>query len=215
MTAPAQSLVATEVPTPALVPRLLRAVPSEPPYDDELDADPYADPADPGTDPYAGVVPLALSLPRAPGMPELDLPGLAMRPGPADPVDDGQSRRVEAELRRVFGRQRTPRAELPSPGPRAAAAVRLLLEVLVGDRPVRQISGWVSPRVLAGLDGRRPGRRDGFGRRPVVRSLRVTEPGDAVAEVSAVVDVGPRVRAVALRLEGLDGRWTVTALHVG
>jgi hypothetical protein len=33
--------------------------------------------------------------------------------------------------------------------------------------------------------------------------------------VSAVVDDGLRVRAVALRLEGLDGRWRVTALQIG
>jgi hypothetical protein len=63
-----------------------------------------------------------------------------------------------------------------------------------------------------------------------VRSVRVCEPADGVAEVSAVV-VGleavaatkgrtgaagrRRCRAVALRLEGVDGRWMMTALTMG
>lgn len=183
------------------LPRVLRAVPTDPPYD-EHDTD--------HTDPY---VPLALVLPGRVAPPTIDLPTFAP-PVDAGPTD-ADGRVVEAELRRLFGRRRTDRSELPAPAPRAAAAVRLLLEVVTGERPVRQVAGWVSPRVLAGLERRSPGQRTALGRRPMLRSLRVTEPAEAVAEVSAVVALGERVRAVALRLEGLDGRWTVTALHVG
>ena len=53
------------------------------------------------------------------------------------------------------------------------------------------------------------------GRRAVVRSVRVCEPADGVAEASAVVVDGGRVRAVAFRMVGLDGRWRVEALQVG
>jgi hypothetical protein len=49
----------------------------------------------------------------------------------------------------------------------------------------------------------------------VVRSVRVSEPHDGVAEVCAVVQQGPRCRAIALRLEGIDGRWQCTALQIG
>jgi hypothetical protein len=45
--------------------------------------------------------------------------------------------------------------------------------------------------------------------------VRVTEPADGVAEVSALVRRGLRVTAVALRLEGMDGRWQCTALELG
>ena len=108
---------------------------------------------------------------------------------------------------------RSPRASLPDPRPRAAAAVRVLLEVLAGDRPARQVSPWVSPKVLAGLEQRRaPGRR---ARHTLLRSVHVAEPVESVAEVTAVVRSGERFRAVALRLEGRDGRWLVTALRVG
>ena len=51
--------------------------------------------------------------------------------------------------------------------------------------------------------------------RPLVRSVHVSEPADGVAEACAVVDTGPRRRAVALRLEGMDGRWQCTALQLG
>jgi hypothetical protein len=201
MTAPAPQLDAVASPTPPRSPRLLRAVPTAPPYDD-----------DEALELVTAVVPLGLLIPGGSGG-TLDLPALARFAEDAEP--DAEERRVEAELRRLFGRQRTARADLPAPGPRAAAALRLLLEVVVGERPSRQVAGWVSPRVLAGLDQWSPRQRAGLGRRPVLRSVRVTEPAESVAEVSAVVLFGDRIRAVALRLEGLDGRWTVTALHVG
>jgi hypothetical protein len=48
-----------------------------------------------------------------------------------------------------------------------------------------------------------------------VRSLRVTQPADQVAELSATLQCGPRVRAVALRLEVRHGRWRCTRLEMG
>jgi hypothetical protein len=44
--------------------------------------------------------------------------------------------------------------------------------------------------------------------------LHLTEPVDGVVEACAVVDRGGRYQAIALRLEGLDGRWQCVALHV-
>ncbi|MFC6714722.1 Rv3235 family protein [Branchiibius cervicis] len=41
------------------------------------------------------------------------------------------------------------------------------------------------------------------------------EPADGVAEVCLVVQHEGRVRAVAARLSGVDGRWLVTALQIG
>jgi hypothetical protein len=45
-----------------------------------------------------------------------------------------------------------------------------------------------------------------------VSSTHVFEPADGVVEATAVVVGGPRARAVALRLEGWDGRWRCTRL---
>ena len=46
-------------------------------------------------------------------------------------------------------------------------------------------------------------------------SVHVCEPADGVAEVSTVFRRGGRARAVAFRLQGVDGRWRITALQVG
>jgi hypothetical protein len=46
-------------------------------------------------------------------------------------------------------------------------------------------------------------------------SVRICQPTDGVAEVSATVRSGARARAIAFRMEGVDGRWRVTALDIG
>jgi hypothetical protein len=106
--------------------------------------------------------------------------------------------------------------------------VQAIVEVLAGDRPLTQLVRWttteVYEEVTALLSARRPAGVHGqaSGRRAVdevvraaVSSVRLTEPADGVAEVAATVRRGRRTTAVALRLEGLDGRWQCTALEVG
>jgi hypothetical protein len=48
-----------------------------------------------------------------------------------------------------------------------------------------------------------------------VHSIHIIEPADGVAEIAAIVRVGERFRAMALRLEGLDGRWRCVRLQIG
>ena len=123
----------------------------------------------------------------------------------------------------VFGPQRTSRSDLPDPTEWAARMAHALLEVMTGLRPAPQVLRWTTPEVYAvvarrgALEARRgatgPGRRP---RHPVaVRRIRLCEPADGVAEAAVVVQHGPRVRAVALRLVGQDGKWRVSALQVG
>jgi hypothetical protein len=128
-------------------------------------------------------------------------------------------------------RRPTPVSELPEPRRWAAAFVVAALEVSTGRRPVSQLVRWSSDDVRAmlmhraGLAGaargypsitrlRAPSPTRAQGRTRV-RSIRAFEPADGVAEVSAVVVEHGRTRAVALRMEGLDGRWRVTALEIG
>jgi len=47
-----------------------------------------------------------------------------------------------------------------------------------------------------------------------IGSILVCEPRDGIVEATVVVRGRARVRAVALRLEGLDRRWRATAIHV-
>lgn len=120
------------------------------------------------------------------------------------------------------GRDRaTARACLPSPSLSAARLVQAVLEVLAGERPASQLVRWTDAEIYAWLQRRvaaapRPRPTAATPRhRAVLRSLRVCEPADGVAEATAVVRRGPRTSAVALRLEGLDGRWQCTALEFG
>ena len=89
---------------------------------------------------------------------------------------------------------------------------------MAGLRPPPQVSRWTSPEVYAALCRRAAvaARRGPASRRPaVVRRVLVQEPADGVVEACAVVIQHDRVRALALRMTGLDRRWVVTELSVG
>jgi len=112
------------------------------------------------------------------------------------------------------------RRRLPDPAPWARAFIQAALETRSGRRPASQLRGMATPAVLAGLS-RAGAQAAAAGSQPVVvvRSVRVDEPADAVAEVCAVISApereGPRFRAVAARLEGHQGRWCCVTLQVG
>ncbi|WP_226345191.1 Rv3235 family protein [Agilicoccus flavus] len=117
-----------------------------------------------------------------------------------------------------FGPVPTSTAELPSARDWAAWLTPALLQVACGARPAPQIMRHVSRDVYDSLVRRhsRAVRTRIAARRPVrIRAVLVSHPVDGVAEVSVVVDDAARTRALALRCEGLDGRWTVTALEIG
>jgi hypothetical protein len=47
-----------------------------------------------------------------------------------------------------------------------------------------------------------------------IGSTSVTQPRDGVIEAVVIVQGPARTRAVAMRLEGMDGRWRATSLAV-
>ncbi len=140
-----------------------------------------------------------------------------LEPKPARRRPRGKSRPPEDE----FGPRQTPRASLPEPKPWAGRLVQAIVEVTSGVRPVSQLVRWTTTDVYATVQRRiahtELSQRTPGGRRAgaIVRSIHVDEPADGVAEVCAVVQHGARCRAIALRLEGFDGRWQCTALQVG
>lgn len=111
-----------------------------------------------------------------------------------------------------MGVRMTASAALPPAERAATAMVRALLEVLSGTRALAQLRAHCAPDVFAGL-----GDAPMLGGRgvPHLLTTRVCEPADGVAEVSAVFRRSERVRAMALRLQGVDGRWRITALQMG
>lgn len=112
------------------------------------------------------------------------------------------------------------RRRLPDPAPWARQFVQVALEALNGRRPANQLQRMASPGVLAGV-ARVGARAAAAGAQPliIVRSVHVSEPADAVAEVCAVISrqEGDRIRfrAVAARLEGYTGHWRCVTLQVG
>jgi hypothetical protein len=185
--------------------RRLPAPACEPPYDDER---PGGGPAGPPPGAVQGTLALAFVLPN--GMPAAPSPppGLRLVPRPAA---DEDADAVD------FGPQPTSTAELPTARGWAARFVQAVIEVLAGDRPVSQLVRWTTTAVYDDLAALvvAPAAARAAAARGVVRSIHVAEPVDGVAEVAALVRRGARSTAVALRLEGLDGRWQCTALELG
>lgn len=110
------------------------------------------------------------------------------------------------------GVQHTSTSRLPAARQTAATLARALAEVLTGARPLSQLQNHCTPTVFAGLVKRTPMPGQGLAR---LQSAHVCQPADGVAEVAAVFRRGPRARALAFQLTGLDGRWRITALQVG
>jgi hypothetical protein len=108
------------------------------------------------------------------------------------------------------------RSDLPDPRDAGRRVLTTVLEVLAGRRPAAQLNAIAAARVAAAITGGRRPRWCQEGTAPiVVGAVRVCEPVDGVAEVSAVARRSGRAHAVAARLEGLDGRWRCTAVQIG
>jgi hypothetical protein len=88
---------------------------------------------------------------------------------------------------------------LESPGEWPQQFARLLAEALAGARPVRQILPWTSERAHGHLRRLMP--LFGGGQRPRVLRVIATRPTREVIEMTAIVSVGTRTRALAIRLE--------------
>lgn len=117
-----------------------------------------------------------------------------------------------------FDRRPTPIWQLPEPKQATARIAQVLIDVMVGQRPVSQLNSVTNAVVRADIlraVAALPLSASTARVRLQVVSVRVTTPGPTVVEASAVIRGTQRSRAMALRLEGLDGRWLCTALRVG
>lgn len=105
---------------------------------------------------------------------------------------------------------------------RSARFMQALVEVLSGERPVRQMAAWMAPDVYDQLNSRlmahaRSPRRPGAGRGAKIVSVHVAMVHDEAAEVAGRMVHRGRSRAVAVRLELQtthrgDQVWRCTAL---
>ncbi|GFG51682.1 hypothetical protein CQY20_10455 [Mycolicibacterium agri] len=112
-----------------------------------------------------------------------------------------------------------------APPPAAAsfadAALRRVLEVIDRRRPITQLRPLLTPRLLDMVFTQ--ARSSGPVKAAVLRRVRLrtaavdeNEPDQPVAaEVFATYTRGPRMRAIAGRIEVIDGRWRLVALQIG
>ncbi len=122
----------------------------------------------------------------------------------------------------IFGPQPTSSIDLPDPRDFTLRLVAGIIECVHGLREPGQFSRWLTEDVYRSVASR--SRLVGTGRankqlptsRPVfsLGSAIVSSPRVGVVVASVVVHAAPRVRAVAIRLEGFDYRWRATSFSM-
>jgi len=199
----------------ALTVRMLAIPDSAPPYDDEAGAGAPADPA------------AARMLPQPAGQ----APPSGRAPGRQTPAGRAPDRQAPAGQAPPAGRVSGPRpgavgspGRIPAPPPGwPGKFAQVLAETLAGARPPRQIAPWTTERARRHIQ--RLGPLLAAGEQPRVQRVVTFRPAADVVEMTVVVGVGPRVRALAVRLER-DGprqaspgrgaqaaRWVCTAVE--
>jgi hypothetical protein len=100
---------------------------------------------------------------------------------------------------------------------------QVVVEILAGVRPARQVFPWTTDRVRAQI--RHIGPVLAADRRPVIKRIVTSQPTARVVEMTVVVSSGTRSRALAMRLEhvgarqatpgrpGRSARWLCTELE--
>ena len=117
--------------------------------------------------------------------------------------------------------EHSPAGELPADnaGLWASQFAQVLAETLAGSRPAQQLTPWTTEQARRRI--RQLGPTLVADERPRVRRIVTSAPSQDVLELAAVVGFGPRVRALALRLERGETRpyrttgerWCCTAIE--
>jgi hypothetical protein len=120
------------------------------------------------------------------------------------------------------GSRPDPPDDSPRPDPAAgwpSQFAQVLAETLAGSRPAQQLTPWTTEQARRRI--RQLGPMLASDQRPRVRRVITSAPAAGVLEMTAVVGFGPRVRALALRLEHEQtrahrqgsSRWCCTAIE--
>lgn len=152
---------------------------------------------------------------------------LVAAPPSAPPYDDEPGtaptlRLVGAPIKTVpfndqdwLASERTPAALLPAAQGFARVVLQAVLEVAAGVRPLKQLQAETSTELYNRLVERLSARPRATGLRPdrgAIQTVHVQLRPEGIAEVCARVQHQGCMIAMALRIEGLDGRWKCTEL---
>jgi hypothetical protein len=147
-------------------------------------------------------------------LPDATAVRLVVVPDSAPPFDDGRAvspagRREPPEPLRAREPLGMSLPSAPEPGrdrgEKAAAArwpsqfAQVLAETLAGSRPQGQITPWTTDQARRLI--RQLGPMLAAGPVPRVRRVLASQPAEGVVEMTVVVGCGPRIRALAVRLE--------------
>ncbi len=134
------------------------------------------------------------------------LPGLAVVSPPAARAPAARARPLPPRPGQPSPRQPSPGQ--PSPGRPPAGGTwpsrfaQVLAETLAGARPPEQIAAWTTERARNRIGQLGP--LLATAHHPRVRRVLVASPASGVLEMTVIVGLGPRVRALAVRLERDD-----------
>jgi hypothetical protein len=186
--------VTRPLPDPVAI-RLCPVPDAAPPYDDEA-------PGEPGlgrADALAAAIVAALETGdrRRPAADARAEEGPQAGPRPPKPTPPTRPRGTASQA----GAGRRGDRGRPAPGPAdwPSRFAQVLAETLAGSRPPAQIAPWTTERARSHI--RRLGPLLTDGQRPLVQRVITSAPSAGVVEMSVVVGFGPRVRALAVRLE--------------
>ena len=107
-----------------------------------------------------------------------------------------------------FAPKPTSATDLPDINELTFQFIHSVVEIWAGRRTASQVQAMCHHLIFADLQ-RKAGQQKMIGR---VRKIKVTEPLDGICESTVTIRYGDRLRVVAIRFEGLDGRWLCTAL---
>jgi hypothetical protein len=204
--------VTRPLPDPVAI-RLCRVPDTAPPYDDEASGE--LEPGAGRADTLATAIVAALEAgdrPRravrasAEGPPAGPRPPRPVRSAPTPERTSRASTAGSAGAPRQAGAPGRAGAARPSP-PSAdwpSRFAQVLAETLAGSRPPAQLAPWTTERARSHI--RRLGPLLSAGQQPLVQRVITSAPSAGVVEMSVVVGFGPRVRALAVRLERTQSR---------
>ena len=109
-----------------------------------------------------------------------------------------------------FAPEPTSASDLPDINELTSQFIHNVVEIWAGRRSASQVQSMCHHLIFADLQ-RNAGHQKIIGR---VRKIKVTQPLDGISETTVTVRYGDRLRVVAIRFEGLDGRWLCTALNL-
>lgn len=111
-------------------------------------------------------------------------------------------------------------AEQYAAGPWPSQFAQALAETLAGTRPQSQLAPWISVQARRRIRRLRPVMSTAsqpYASQPRLRRVIITSPAAGVLEMTVVIGLGQRVRALAVRLEHSDSpaepRWHCTAIE--